>query len=101
AAAVIAAELANADAVVFSDYAKGFLSPGLLQRSIAVARGAGVPIFVDPKGADWRRYLGASLLKPNRAELSILTGLPVRDHAQTLQAGARLSAALPGCDIIV
>src|SRR5215510_1283905 len=65
AAAVIAAELANVDAAVFSDYAKGFLSPGLLQRSIAVARGAGVPVFVDPKGADWRRYLGASLLKPN------------------------------------
>jgi D-beta-D-heptose 7-phosphate kinase/D-beta-D-heptose 1-phosphate adenosyltransferase len=40
-------------------------------------------------------------MKPNRVELSILTGLPARNHAETLAAGNRLSAAMPGAMILV
>jgi len=97
----IAARLESAGAVVVSDYAKGFLTPSLLNYVTASAGRAGKRVFVDPKGADYARYHGCFLMKPNRLELSILTGLPVRNHEETLAAGNRLSAAMPGAVILV
>ncbi|MCX6626479.1 MAG: PfkB family carbohydrate kinase [Candidatus Solibacter sp.] len=98
---VIAECLEAASAVVVSDYAKGFLSPTLLNFAIAAAGRAGKRVFVDPKGADYNRYQGCFLMKPNRLELSILTGLPARNHEETLLAGSRLSALMPGAMILV
>jgi rfaE bifunctional protein kinase chain/domain len=90
-------ELGAADAIVISDYAKGFLTPELLQGVI----GAGKPVFADPKGADSSRYKGVFLLKPNRLELGLLTGLPAETHAEVLAAGSRLAASMPGTHILV
>jgi len=59
-------DLNNAGAIVISDYAKGFLTPPLLDAVIGEARRAGKRVFADPKGADAARYRGAFLLKPNR-----------------------------------
>jgi len=58
--------LANADVVIVSDYAKGTLCE--VQGLILQAREAGVPVLVDPKGSDWQRYQGATLLTPNLPE---------------------------------
>ncbi len=77
---VFAGCLPSVSAVVISDYAKGFLTPSLLAAIIAAAERAGKRVFVDPKGADSSRYQGCFLLKPNRLELSILSGLPARNH---------------------
>jgi D-beta-D-heptose 7-phosphate kinase/D-beta-D-heptose 1-phosphate adenosyltransferase len=74
--AAIAERLESATAVVVSDYAKGFLTPSLLNVVIAEAGRAGKRVFIDPKGADYARYQGCFLMKPNRLELSILTGMP-------------------------
>ena len=98
---VIAKCLEAASAVVVSDYAKGFLTPSLLNFLIAAAGRAGKRVFVDPKGADYNRYQGCFLMKPNRLELSMLTGLPARTHQETLAAGSRLSACMPGAMILV
>ena len=65
---------AAADAVVLSDYAKGVLTPDLVQRLIEAAHGAGRPVVVDPKGRDYGRYAGATVLTPNRAELAHAAG---------------------------
>ena len=91
----------SASAVVVSDYAKGFLTPTLLHFVTTAARESGKPVFVDPKGADYTRYQGCFLMKPNRLELSVLTGLPVRNHEETLAAGNRLSSAMEGTLILV
>jgi D-beta-D-heptose 7-phosphate kinase/D-beta-D-heptose 1-phosphate adenosyltransferase len=99
--AAIAEGLKTASAVVVSDYAKGFLTPSLLHFVTAAAGRAGKRVFVDPKGADFSRYQGSFLMKPNRLELSILTGLPVRNHQETLAAGNSLSAWMPGAVILV
>lgn len=58
--------LGAADLVVFSDYAKGTLAG--VAEMIGAARAAGVPTVVDPKGADFERYRGATVLTPNEAE---------------------------------
>lgn len=99
--AVIAQRLESAGAVLVSDYAKGFLTPTLLNFAIAAAGRAGKRVFVDPKGADHKLYQGCFLMKPNRLELSILTGLPARNHEETLMGGSRLSVLMPGAMILV
>jgi rfaE bifunctional protein kinase chain/domain len=59
-------------AVLFSDYGKGGL--GHITDMIARARAAGKPILVDPKGSDYTRYQGATVITPNRAELQQVIG---------------------------
>ncbi len=91
------AELAQHDAVVFSDYGKGGLAH--IPRMIERARAAGKPVLVDPKGHDYARYSGASVLTPNRSELAQITG-PWRDeaqlaaHAQAMRQALKLQALL-------
>lgn len=98
---MIAKCLERSSAVVVSDYAKGFLTPSLLNFVTATAEAAGKRVFVDPKGADYTRYQGCFLMKPNRLELSVLTGLPARNHEETVAAGSRLSSLMPGAVILV
>jgi rfaE bifunctional protein kinase chain/domain len=59
-------------AVLFSDYGKGGL--GHITDMIARARATDKPIFVDPKGSDYARYQGATVITPNRAELQQVIG---------------------------
>ncbi|MEO7008336.1 MAG: D-glycero-beta-D-manno-heptose-7-phosphate kinase [Caldimonas sp.] len=60
------------DAVLFSDYGKGGLTH--IPRMISLARAAGKPVLVDPKGSDYGRYAGATVITPNRAELAQVIG---------------------------
>jgi rfaE bifunctional protein kinase chain/domain len=72
------------NAVVLSDYAKGWCSPEMCQGIIAEAVLRGVPVIVDPKGTDWSKYAGASVLCPNEAEWTAVDML--------IPAGARVVA---------
>lgn len=54
--------------VAISDYGKGFLSTSLLSALIEYARGAGIPVISDPKGIDFAKYSGSTLIKPNLSE---------------------------------
>jgi D-glycero-beta-D-manno-heptose-7-phosphate kinase len=64
--------LPQQDVVLLSDYAKGGLTH--VTRMIELAREAGKPVLVDPKGADWARYAGATVITPNRSELREVIG---------------------------
>jgi D-beta-D-heptose 7-phosphate kinase / D-beta-D-heptose 1-phosphate adenosyltransferase len=66
-------ELADASAVILSDYAKGVLTSELCQGVIAKARSKRIPVLVDPKGKNWDKYRGASLVTPNRSELAVVS----------------------------
>jgi D-beta-D-heptose 7-phosphate kinase/D-beta-D-heptose 1-phosphate adenosyltransferase len=57
-----------AKSVVLSDYGKGVLTPEVIRVAISAARSARVPVLVDPKGEDYSRYRGATLVTPNRKE---------------------------------
>ncbi len=65
-------ELHRHDVVLFSDYGKGALTD--ISLMIELARAAGKPILVDPKGDDYARYSGASVITPNRPELMLVVG---------------------------
>ncbi|PMH39815.1 bifunctional heptose 7-phosphate kinase/heptose 1-phosphate adenyltransferase [Vibrio sp. 10N.286.49.B3] len=64
--------LPNVKSVILSDYAKGALEH--VQSFIQKARAANVPVFIDPKGADFERYRGATLLTPNMLEFELVAG---------------------------
>jgi D-beta-D-heptose 7-phosphate kinase/D-beta-D-heptose 1-phosphate adenosyltransferase len=70
------------DVVILSDYAKGVLKDDRAEQFIAAARKSGKPVFVDPKGRSFKRYQGASLVKPNLQELAEATNLPVATDAE-------------------
>ncbi|WP_294909333.1 bifunctional D-glycero-beta-D-manno-heptose-7-phosphate kinase/D-glycero-beta-D-manno-heptose 1-phosphate adenylyltransferase HldE [Tatumella sp. UBA2305] len=74
-------------AVVLSDYAKGALSD--VQTLIGIARDAGVPVLIDPKGTDFERYRGATLLTPNLSEFEAVAG-KCRDVDDIVQRGMAL-----------
>jgi rfaE bifunctional protein kinase chain/domain len=67
--------LDKVEIVAISDYAKGFLTPSLLAEVIKMAKKFAIPIIVDPKGIDFTRYRGATLIKPNYAEAVGAAGL--------------------------
>ncbi len=84
-------------AILFSDYGKGGLAH--IPAMISAARGAGQPVLVDPKGSDYSRYAGASVITPNRAELQQVVGSWRDAHelagkAQRLRGELRLGALL-------
>ena len=70
--ASFAEQLPLHDVVLFSDYGKGGLAH--IPRMIELAREAGKTVLVDPKGSDYKRYAGASVITPNRAELAQVVG---------------------------
>ncbi|NBX73564.1 MAG: D-glycero-beta-D-manno-heptose-7-phosphate kinase [Alphaproteobacteria bacterium] len=68
-----ATALNDVDVVIVSDYAKGVCSPRIVAETIRMAREKNKPVLVDPKGRDYTRYRGATMLTPNRKELQEAT----------------------------
>ena len=89
--------LDGCDAVILSDYGKGGLTH--ISRMIEMGRAAGKPVLVDPKGSDYSRYAGATILTPNRAELQEVVGkwnseADLEERAQDLRRKLGLQALL-------
>ncbi len=83
--------LAQAGAVILSDYGKGTLSQ--IPRFIEKARAAGVPVLVDPKGTDFSIYRGVTLITPNLSEFEAVVGACASD-AEIVEKGEALLAEL-------
>ncbi len=91
------AKVKDFDALVLSDYGKGGLDH--IVRMIDAARQANVPVLIDPKGSDYSRYRGATLITPNRAELALVIGewkseAELIEKAQKLRQSLELTALL-------
>jgi rfaE bifunctional protein kinase chain/domain len=89
--------LPQCDVVILSDYGKGGLTH--IARMIDLARRAAKPVLVDPKGDDYARYRGATLLTPNRSEFREVAGrwsseTELADKAQRLRRDLGLEALL-------
>ena len=76
--------------VLLSDYLKGVLTDSLTKELIALCRAAKVPVLVDPKGNDYGKYSGATLLTPNRKEASEASGIAIRSGEDVSRAGWKL-----------
>ncbi len=82
--------IAKAGALVLSDYGKGALAPHGATDLIAFARKAGVPVVVDPKGTDFSRYRGATVVTPNRKELQAATGMATGSDEEIIAAARKI-----------
>jgi len=80
--------------VLISDYQKGVLGEHLLQGIIRIARQQGIPVVVDPKGRDYLRYRGATVLTPNRREAQLASGQEFSSEEQLRSGCRRLRADL-------
>ncbi len=81
------AQLATCDVVVLSDYGKGALSD--IRPFIELGRAAGKDVLIDPKGHDFERYRGATLITPNLSEFEAVMGV-CKDEADLVEKGFKL-----------
>lgn len=78
------------DMILLSDYRKGLLTYELTQGVLQLAKTKDIPVIIDVKDPDVRKYKGAYLLKPNIKELRDLTGMPASDDREIIEASDAL-----------
>ena len=89
--ATFAEAVKSVEIVVLSDYAKGVVSPDVIQRLIALSNKAGKPVVTDPKLADFAIYSGSTMLTPNLGELQQAVELRGTGIDEIAEAAARLA----------
>ncbi len=85
--AAVKRAVSDAGAVVLSDYGKGALTD--VSAMIVACREAGVPVLVDPKGRDFSRYRGATVITPNQSEFEAVAG-PCESDQELVAKGAAM-----------
>jgi rfaE bifunctional protein kinase chain/domain len=92
--AVLESAVAEADAVLVSDYLKGVVTPRVMAHLVAAVQGRAVPLLVDPKVPHLSRYAGATLVTPNQSEAASGARRRVRDIEDARLAARELREAL-------
>src|ERR1700719_2096158 len=93
-------QLARADIVLLSDYAKGVLTARVIRNVIDAARKLGKAVIVDPKSANFAIYRGATLLTPNRKEFAEATRSRA-DSNESIAVAAQDAMQLADCEAIL
>jgi rfaE bifunctional protein kinase chain/domain len=94
--------LEDADVALLSDYDKGVVTPAVARACLAACARRRLPVVVDPKGADFAKYAGASVVTPNLAELAVAAGHPVPHGDGPIAAAAfAVMARLGGGALLV
>ena len=88
------ANIANVDVVLLSDYGKGVLTKTFTCKLISLAKKYQKPLLVDPKGEDYSKYSGATLITPNKKEASIASKIAIHDDESLQRAGKLLKESL-------
>jgi D-beta-D-heptose 7-phosphate kinase/D-beta-D-heptose 1-phosphate adenosyltransferase len=82
--------IADADLILVSDYNKGLITKALMTKLIAAAQKHNKLLIVDPKGRDFNKYAGASLITPNKKETALAAGIEIVDQSSLAEAARRL-----------
>lgn len=93
-------DIDSIDAVIVSDYGKGVIGKKLLGLIVPMAKGANIPVCVDPKERNFPHYHGVSVITPNIKELSFGSGIKVEDYDDLVRAAGKVREAL-GCDMVL
>ncbi|WP_376788211.1 D-glycero-beta-D-manno-heptose 1-phosphate adenylyltransferase [Phenylobacterium montanum] len=96
----VEAAIHDADAIVVSDYAKGVVSDAVLSAVFKAADSGRKPVIVDPKRRDLRAYRGATVITPNRGELSLSTGVACDDEQGAARA-AEIAIEQTGATVLL
>jgi D-beta-D-heptose 7-phosphate kinase / D-beta-D-heptose 1-phosphate adenosyltransferase len=83
-------KMPDIDVVLISDYGKGLITRNLLSKVIASAKKHEKMIIVDPKGLDFSKYSGVSLLTPNKKEAALASGVEINDESSLEKAANKI-----------
>jgi D-beta-D-heptose 7-phosphate kinase/D-beta-D-heptose 1-phosphate adenosyltransferase len=97
----IRARLDDVDVVVLSDYRKGVVSEHLAQALMDAAAAASKPVIVDPKGLDYAKYRGATIITPNALDAGQAANVHIEREEDLLEAARRLSDRCNGAALLV
>ncbi len=93
--------IAKVGVIVISDYAKGVVTENLVSRLITKARELNKPVLIDPKGREYGKYRGATLLTPNRQEAAAACNLETDGQDLVGKAGRQLLKSLSVSAILI
>lgn len=88
--AAVIDKMKDFDAVILSDYLKGVLTAEVCEGIIHSANKNNIPVFVDPKDMNIKKYSDVYLIKPNKKELENLTGMSTENHEKIREAAQYL-----------
>jgi rfaE bifunctional protein kinase chain/domain len=83
-------DISSLAGIILEDYNKGVITPFLIRETIALAGASGIPVFVDPKFANFFAYTGVTLFKPNKKETQDALGFSLSSEEDVVRAGAVL-----------
>lgn len=86
--------------LLISDYNKGLLTPTLLNKLFELCRKYNIKSIVDPKGNSFSKYNGVNIIKPNKKEAIIATGMPITDKQSLLQVCSKIKE-IANCDDVI
>lgn len=87
-------QIPGVDVVLISDYGKGVVTPALIAAIVEAAGKHNRCVIADPKGLDFTKYAGVSLITPNRKEASLVSGVEIKDNAGLLLAAEKILGAV-------
>lgn len=93
--------LAGAGVCIVSDYGKGLLSPGVCAQLLEGANARRIPVVVDPKGLEYSKYRGCSVITPNLKEAGEAARISIECERDLYEAGKKVLALLPGAAVLV
>jgi D-beta-D-heptose 7-phosphate kinase/D-beta-D-heptose 1-phosphate adenosyltransferase len=97
----VKAQIDDFDIILLSDYGKGVFTEGLLQQLIDEANQRNKGVIVDPKGLNFRKYAGATVITPNKKEASLAAGTEIVDDVSLFSAGQRLLQDIPVQKVLI
>jgi len=77
------------DVIVISDYEKGVCTPDICRFIITEANKNNIPVLVDPKGKNWKKYEGADFIFPNIKEMSLILNKKIRNNDKEIEVNAK------------
>lgn len=90
----------DCNCIVLSDYNKGVITHSLIQKIVLLARASGIKILVDPKTPPFTKYKGVTVIKPNKKEASIATGIEISDR-NSLELACKLIREQTECETVI
>lgn len=86
----VAQKIPETDAVLISDYGKGLITIPFIRQILDIAKKYGKVTIADPKGLDFTKYKGVSLLTPNQKEAGLAAGIEINNNQDLISAGHKL-----------
>jgi D-beta-D-heptose 7-phosphate kinase/D-beta-D-heptose 1-phosphate adenosyltransferase len=97
----VESSIGDIDACILSDYSKGVVSPRLAEKVIQLARSKGKPMVVDPKGINYTKYRGATVIKPNLHEAERFLKREFTTEASLVRGGRQLLSRLKDSAVLM